>query len=317
MALTSAETILAILNVIFVIIAIFLFVRLRKTGKKDDTEIKQLPELESVTDITPNDFKSDIFGIKKQDIAPSEKPVEAVSKVKIGQKEKTALALEDELPEVEEKPAKKESKKKKSSKKLLDEVIEKAIIKETGAPPEKILIPEKEEKPEIKESKKKKPAKKEPEKEAAIKEKAGSPPGKIQIPEKFELKFEETIPEKEEKQEIKEGKKKKPAKKETGEAAPIKEVISIPSDKIQIPEKIEFKFEETIPEKEEKPEKKESKKKKPSKKEEIVEEVVIEEPKSPKKKAAEPTAKTRAGKETVKVKKVEEKAAKKPSKKKK
>ncbi|MDP2844851.1 MAG: hypothetical protein Q8N79_02100, partial [Candidatus Methanoperedens sp.] len=115
--MASTEIILAIANVVFIIIAIFLFVRLRKTGKKCDTETKQQPELADVTNITQDDFKPEMFGIRKQDIAPSEKPVEAVSKVKIGRKEKTSLVLEDELSEVEEKPAKKESKKKKAAKK--------------------------------------------------------------------------------------------------------------------------------------------------------------------------------------------------------
>lgn len=180
MELTSIETILAIANVIFVIIAIFLFVRLRKTCKKGDTEAKQLPELADVTNITPDDFKPEIFGIRKQDIAPSEKPVETVSKVKIGQEEKTALALEDELPEVEEKPVKKESKKKKAAKKILEEVIEEAIVKETG------VQPEKEEKPEKKESMKKKAAEpqvktgagKETAKEKKVEEKTAKKPSK-------------------------------------------------------------------------------------------------------------------------------------------
>ncbi|MFZ2410022.1 MAG: hypothetical protein WAW23_00460, partial [Candidatus Methanoperedens sp.] len=247
MELTSMETILAIANVIFVIIAILLFVRLRKTGKKGDTESKQLPEVADVTNITPDDFKSDIFGIQKQDIAPSEKPVKAVSKVKIGQEEKTALVLEDELPEVEEKPAKKESKKKKAAKKILEEVIEEAIVKETGVRPEKAPTPEKEEKPEKKESIKKKPVKKEPEKADAIKEIISVPSEKIEIPEKIEFKFEEPIPEKEEKPEKKGSIKKKPVKKEPEKADAIKEKTGAPS------KKIEFKFEEPIPEKEEKP----------------------------------------------------------------
>ncbi len=121
--MSSTETILAILNVIFVIIAIFLFVRLRKAGKKNDTEIKQLPELEGVTDITPNDFKPEIFGIQKQDIAPIEKPVEAVSKVIIGQKEKTALALEANCLKLRRSPQKKRVKRKKQPKKYLKKLL--------------------------------------------------------------------------------------------------------------------------------------------------------------------------------------------------
>lgn len=204
MELTSTETILAIANVIFVIIAIFLFVRLRKNGKSD-TEKKQLLEMADISNITQDEFKPEMFGIQKQDIAPFGKPSEAVSDVKTGREEKNAFALEDELPEVEEKPEKKESKKKKAAKKILEEFIGEAIVKETG------VQPEKEEKPEKKERKKKKPAKKEPEKTDAIKEKTVAPPEKIVIPEKIEFNFEEPIPEKEEKPEKKEGKTQKTA----------------------------------------------------------------------------------------------------------
>ncbi len=162
MALT--EIILAIANVVFIIIAIFLFVRLRKIGKKGEPEKKQPEEIKT---ITPSEFKPEKFEIKSQDIVPPEKP--AAIAPDIGAI-KTELKLEDELPEVKEKTAKKESKKKKAAKKVLEEVIEQAIKKETGAPSEEILIPEtKEEKPEKKESQKKKPAKKEPEKVVEIK----------------------------------------------------------------------------------------------------------------------------------------------------
>ena len=204
MELTSTETILAIANVIFVIIAIFLFVRLRKSGNKNNTGKKQVPELADIANISPGELKPEMFGLKKEDIASLGKPSEAVANAETGRDEKSAFALEDELPEVEEKPAKKESKKKRAAKKRLGEVIEEAIVKETG------VQPEKEEKPEKKESKKKKPAKKEPEKAGAIEEKTVEPREKIVIPEKVEFNFEDATPEKEEKPE-KEGKKKKKA----------------------------------------------------------------------------------------------------------
>ncbi len=174
MALTLLETAMLIANIIFLIIAIFLFVRLRKIGKKGEPEKKQQSEPADIKNITPSEFKPEKFEIKSQDIAPPEKPMAIAPEIQ----EKTGLKLEDELPEVKEKTAKKESKKKKAAKKVLEEVIEQAIKKETGAPSEKIPIPETKEEPEKKESKKKKPAKKEPEKVVEIKEESKAIPRK-------------------------------------------------------------------------------------------------------------------------------------------
>lgn len=174
--MASTEIILAIANVIFIIIAIFLFVRLRKMGKKVGTEKKQQSELAGITDITPEEFKPERFEPKVQDIAQPEKTTATASDIfaesEIGVQEKTELKLEDVFPEVKEKPRKKESKRRKTAKKEPEEAVATAIKEVRGAPSEKISVPEKtelkleeilpveEEKPEKKERKKKRPAKK-------------------------------------------------------------------------------------------------------------------------------------------------------------
>jgi hypothetical protein len=173
--MASTEIILAIANVVFIIIAIFLFVRLRKMGKKVGTEKKQQSELAGITDITPEEFKPERFELKVQDIAQPEKTTATASDIfaesKIGVQEKTEFKLEDVFPEVKEKPRKKESKRRKTAKKEPGEVVAPSI-KEVVVPSENITVPEKselkledilsrkEEKPEKKERKKKRPAKK-------------------------------------------------------------------------------------------------------------------------------------------------------------
>jgi hypothetical protein len=172
MALTLLETVMLIANVVFIIIAIFLFVRLRKMGKKVGTENKQQSELAGITDIAPEEFKPERFELKVQDIEHPEKTTATASDIfaesKIGVQEKTELKLEDEPLEVKEKPGKKESKRRKTAKKEPEEAVAPAIKEEV--PSEKISVPEKtelkleeilpgeEEKPEKKASKKKKKA---------------------------------------------------------------------------------------------------------------------------------------------------------------
>lgn len=219
MALTPYEIILAIANVIFIIVAIILFIRLRKLGKKSEPEKAQQSGQGKNTNIASSvKFKPEPE-IKTSGLTPPEKSSatlsDTVPEPKIEAHEISGLRLEEELPEVEEKPVKKENKKKKLGKKIIEQAVEKAIQEETGDPskPEKIELKVEEatgavEKPVKKEGKKKKPSKKEVEEAIEIKEKTVAPPEKLSIPEKVEFKSEEPKPLK------KEGKKKKPAKKE-------------------------------------------------------------------------------------------------------
>ncbi len=139
MALTET-IILAIANVILIIIAIFLFIRLRKLGKKGEPEIKQQPEPEITTiPLQAAELKSE-----KLETKPDVAPVANIgAETKIGSHEKAQLKLEDELPEIEEMPGKKASKKKKAAKKVPEEVIEKAVKEEIV--PVELSTPEKEE----------------------------------------------------------------------------------------------------------------------------------------------------------------------------
>lgn len=131
--MTLTETILAIANVVFIIIAIFLFVRLRKMGKKVGTENKQQSELADITGITPEEFKPERFELKVQDIAQPEKTTATASDIfaesEIGVQEKTELKLEEILPGEEEKPEKKERKKKRPAKKRKVPAQEEPLIK--------------------------------------------------------------------------------------------------------------------------------------------------------------------------------------------
>lgn len=230
MALTLYEIILAIANVIFIIVAIILFIRLRKLGKKSEPEKAQKSGQGEITNIAAHVELKPEPEIKLSGLTSPEKPSMTLSDIapqpKIEAHEISGLKLEEELPEVLEKPVKKESKKRKLGKKIIEEAVEKAIQEETGAPsnptmPEKVefkfeeAIPEAVEKPVKKGGKKKKPSEKEAEEAVEIKEKTEAPPGKLSIPEKVEFKFDEPEPEKEETKPVrKEGKKKKPAKKE-------------------------------------------------------------------------------------------------------
>ncbi len=124
MALT--ETILAIANVILIIIAIFLFIRLRKLEKKGEPEIKQQPEPE----ITTIPLQAPELKSEKLETQPDVAPVANIgAEPKIGIQEKAQLKLEDELPEIEEMPGKKASKKKAAKKKQAKKTSKKKTMK--------------------------------------------------------------------------------------------------------------------------------------------------------------------------------------------
>jgi hypothetical protein len=175
MALSPLEIIMLVANIVFIIIAVFLFIRLRKIEKKPEPEIKQQTELSGIADITPVEFNRERFGIEEKKIPEPEKTMEAGEEEKIEASKIAELKLEDELPEVGEAPRKKRAAAKKEEMKVPEETV----VEKQEVPPEKIEIPEKiefkfeekepekeeekiEKKPEKKASKKKKPVKKEP-----------------------------------------------------------------------------------------------------------------------------------------------------------
>ncbi len=163
MALSSLEIIMLIANIVLIIIAVFLFIRLRKIEKKPEPEIKQQTELSGIRDITPMEFNRERFGIGEREIPKPEKTMEAGEEEKIEASTIADLKLEDELPEIEEAPRKKRVAAKKEEKKAPEE----AVAEKPEVPPEKIEIPEKiefkfeEKEPEKEEEKtEKKPEKK-------------------------------------------------------------------------------------------------------------------------------------------------------------
>ena len=170
MALSPLEIIMLVANIVFIIIAIYLFIRLRKLGKKPEPKKKEQTEISGIANITPVEFNPERFGIEHKEIPIPEKTTGAGEEEKIEAGKIAELKLEDELPEVEEAPRKKPAATKKEEKKVPEEVV----TENPEVPLEKIEIPEKiefkfeepepgkeEKKPEKKEIKKK-PVKKEP-----------------------------------------------------------------------------------------------------------------------------------------------------------
>lgn len=181
MELPPLEIIMLVANIVFIIVAVFLFIRLRKIGKKPEPEKKQQDELSGIANITPVEFNRERFGIEDREISDPEKTM--AGDLKITASEIDDLKLEDEVPEIGETQATRKKRVKKEAKKA----PEKAKAKKAEAPPEKIEIPEKikfkfeekepekeEGKPGKKEGKKKKPVKKEP----AAKKETKPAPGK-------------------------------------------------------------------------------------------------------------------------------------------
>ncbi len=163
--MTSIEIVLAIANVIFIIIAIFLFIRLRKSGKKTEPEKKQEhPPAQTVflppQDLTHAEFKPERFDLMPEDIVAPKKPSVAVSmEPKIEFHEKTELMLEDEPINAEKEPIRKETKKEKPAKKEPKKAIISPLKVKTSPDVKPVITEIKEEKPAKKEIKKKKAAK--------------------------------------------------------------------------------------------------------------------------------------------------------------
>ncbi len=132
------EIIMLVANIVFIIIAIYLYIRLRKLGKKPEPEVKQQTDLSGIGDLTPMEFNPEKFGIEHKEIPIPEKTTVAGEEEKIEASKVAELKLEDELPEVEEIPRKKRAAAKKEEKKVPEEAVE----EKPEIPPGKIEIPE-------------------------------------------------------------------------------------------------------------------------------------------------------------------------------
>ena len=71
--LTSQENLLILANLVLIIIAVFLLIRLRIANKKNEPEKEKKTELAGIADIKPGDFKLDRLDLNKE-ILQQEKP---------------------------------------------------------------------------------------------------------------------------------------------------------------------------------------------------------------------------------------------------
>ncbi len=99
-------TLPAVAIVVLIVIAVLLFIRFRKSGKKNGKKNDVILDVAGIADITPEEFRSARFGETLQNVIPTGKPGDNLSAgtLKAGQ---DSLKLEDELPEVNQKPKKK------------------------------------------------------------------------------------------------------------------------------------------------------------------------------------------------------------------
>lgn len=137
MVLAQTEILLAIANVIFIIVAIFLFIRLRRTGKKGETEKKQ-SELSDIAEISPEQEGIEVRAEETK--APAT----------------TELRLEDVFPEAREAPRKKAARKKTKKLKAAKKEVAKKVAKKPKEGKKKVAKKTKEKKAKPKKSAKKK-----------------------------------------------------------------------------------------------------------------------------------------------------------------
>ena len=193
--LEIGELLFLVANIALIVIAVFLFIRLRKLRKKSVSGKDKEHELSGIGELKPEEFKPERLGLKPEDIAPAKKTEEGMADKSAKTDE---LKLEDELPVKEEK-AEVKPKKKPAAKKTVKKPVAKKVTKK----PAEVKAEVKEEKAEAKP--KKKPAVKKPVKKPVAKKVTKKP---------AEVKAEV----KEEKAEAKP--KKKPAAKKTVKKAP-------------------------------------------------------------------------------------------------
>ncbi len=133
LSITPLTIVLSITNIILLIIAIFLFMKCRKLGKKCDPKKEEKNSLAGIADINPKEFKPERFDLKPQDVIPVKTEAKtpnsgAVPEISI--QGKSPLKLEDELPGVEEVPKKKSARRKKPVKKEPKVAVKEVAAKE-------------------------------------------------------------------------------------------------------------------------------------------------------------------------------------------
>lgn len=140
---TPLTVALSITNIILLIIAVFLFMKCRKLGKKCDPKKEEKNSLAGIADINPKEFKPERFDLKPQDVIPVKTETKIPDSMAIPEMTihgKSPLKLEDELPEVEEPPRKKSARKKKPAKKETKTAAKEVAAKEVVTGIEKIPI---------------------------------------------------------------------------------------------------------------------------------------------------------------------------------
>ncbi len=128
MDLTQRELLLVIANFILIVIAVFLFLQVRKTGKKSEPKKAEHSDLKGIADLAPEEFKPERFDLKPHDAVPAKTPgFGAVPKI-----ETQDLKFEDDIQEIRSVvPVKKTSRKKKTAKKV-PEIAAEGVMKEAA-----------------------------------------------------------------------------------------------------------------------------------------------------------------------------------------
>ncbi len=128
MELTPRELLLLIANFILIVIAVFLFLQLRKTEKKSEPKKVEHPDLKGIADLKPEEFRPERFDLKPHDAVPTKIPGSgAVPKI-----EAQDLKFEDDIQEIRSVvPVKKTSRKKKTAKKI-PEIAAEGVMKEAA-----------------------------------------------------------------------------------------------------------------------------------------------------------------------------------------
>ncbi|VVB92472.1 Uncharacterised protein [uncultured archaeon] len=128
MDLTQRELLLVIANFILIVIAVFLFLQLRKTGKKSESKKVEHSDLKGIADLAPEEFKPERFDLKPHDAVPAKTlGLGAVPKI-----ETQDLKFEDDIQEIRSVvPVKKTSRKKNTAKKL-PEITAEGVMKEAA-----------------------------------------------------------------------------------------------------------------------------------------------------------------------------------------
>ena len=93
--LEIGELLFLVANIALIVIAVFLFIRLRKLRKKSVSEKDKEHELSGIGELKPEEFKPERLGLKPEDIAPAKKTEKGMADKSAKTDE---LKLEEELP---------------------------------------------------------------------------------------------------------------------------------------------------------------------------------------------------------------------------